>query len=89
MAYPAQATRHHGQPTAACADYEIGLLDLADALLRNAPQEYLQQAFAPTLAHIHHCTTCQATLIDLVLTTLRYEAHLPTATAVDPGEVTR
>ncbi len=69
-----------------CIDHEAGLLDLADALLRNAPQAYLQPAFARTLAHIHHCPTCRATLVDLVLTTLHFDAHLPAPAVPNPTE---
>lgn len=69
-----------------CADHELGLLDLADALLRYAPQAYVQQAYADTLAHINRCPTCRADLIDLVLTTLHYEAHLPITTNPVPTE---
>ncbi|QLQ08558.1 MAG: hypothetical protein HZY76_22955 [Anaerolineae bacterium] len=64
----------------------MGLLDLADALLRYAPQAYVQQAYADTLAHINRCPTCRADLIDLVLTTLHYEAHLPITTNPVPTE---
>lgn len=77
---------HSRQPGPGCIDHELGLLDLADALLRHAPQAHVQQAYAGTLAHVNHCPTCRATLVDLVLTTLHYEAHLPAPTVPNPTE---
>lgn len=77
---------HSGQSAPGCIDHELGLLDLADALLRNAPQAYMQQAYAGTLAHVNRCPTCRADLVDLVLTTLHYEAHLPGPAGPDPTE---
>lgn len=77
---------HSGQSEPVCIDHELGLLDLADALLRNAPQAYLQQAYAGTVAHINRCPACRDTLVDLVLSTLHYEAHLPAPTVPNPTE---
>jgi hypothetical protein len=77
---------HSGQSGPGCIDHELGLLDLADALLRYAPQAYVQQAYASTLAHVNRCPTCRDTLVDLVLTTLHYEAHLPSPASSNPTE---
>lgn len=82
----AQVTSHCGRTAGGCADYEMGLLYLVDALLRNAAPVYLQPAYAGTLAHVNHCPDCRATLVDLVVTTLHYETHLAPAAGPDPTE---
>lgn len=82
----AQVTSHGGRTAGGCADHEMGLLDLADALLRNAAPAYLQPAYAGTLAHVNRCPACRATLVDLVLTTLHYETHLTPPAGPDPTE---
>lgn len=82
----AQVTSHCGRTAGGCADHEMGLLDLADTLLRNAAPAYLQPAYAGTLAHVNHCPACRATLVDLVLTALYDEAHLPAPAVPNPIE---
>lgn len=82
----AQVTSQSGRTAAGCADHEMGLLELADALLRNVAPTHLQPAYAGTLAHVNRCPACRATLADLVLTTLRYETHLTPPAGPDPTE---